>query len=107
MRPICTWCGTDADIDDHDPTEDVALCLGRGHPEPRIFHPAAESAARAAGNHLEALPEGMATELDLWTRLPEVLNPGEWVDTHVVEHRYGTRHPDDYRRMLTRWGHVK
>ncbi len=107
MVPTCTWCGTDEYIDDYDPAEDLAWCVGPGHIEPRMFQPKAEAKALAAANKLAALPEGMATELGLWTQLPALLSHGEWVDTNVVEYRYGIVDPDGYRQMLDRWGHVK
>ena len=47
-----------------------------------------------------------AGQLALYDDLPACLNPGEWAETGVVEHRYGAGHPREYRWMVDRWGHV-
>jgi hypothetical protein len=106
MIALCTWCGTDEYVEDHDVINDVAYCTGPGHAEPRMFEPKKEKAATDAKNALTGLPDGIANELGMYEDLPLVLRLGEWAETGVVEYRYGISHPKEYGWMLDRWGHV-
>lgn len=107
MIALCTWCATDEYVEDHDMVNDVAYCTGPGHAEPRMFEPRKEQTARVARSAaLTALPDGIANELGLYEDLPALLRLGEWAETGVVEYRYGIAHPDGYKWMLDRWGHV-
>jgi hypothetical protein len=105
MIPMCKWCGSDLYVDDYDEASDIATCLGPGHPEPRMFEPKAEQ-AHAKAKELQLMEGGIASELGLYTDLPKLLSYGEYVDTNVVEYRYGIAHPQEYAWMLDRWGHV-
>lgn len=107
MNPMCSWCASDEYIDDYDAERDEAWCTGPGHPEPRMFEPKKEAAARAAKEKaLSGLSFGIAHELGLYEDLVEVLRPGQWMETGAVEYCYGVEHPEIYRQMLDRWGHV-
>ena len=52
------------------------------------------------------LADGIAAELGLHDDLVACLREGEWAETGVIEHRYGTANPTNYRWMVDRWGHV-
>lgn len=107
MIPTCTWCASDAYVDDYDEVNDLALCTGPGHGEQRMFQPKAEHAAQKAHqNSPSYLSDGIAADLGLYDTLPDLLNPGEWADTPTVEYRLGIQEPDTYRVLLDRWGHV-
>ena len=100
MVVICRWCATDeyAELDE---VTGLARCVGPGHDEAREWEPNDETEPEARG-----LADGIAAELGLYVDLPLCLNVGEWAETGVVEHRYGTAHPHEYAIMLQRWGHV-
>jgi hypothetical protein len=107
MIPTCSWCASDAYVDDYDEVNDLALCTGPGHGERRMFQPKAEHAAQKAHqNSLSYLSDGIAADLGLYDTLPDLLNPGEWADTPTVEYRLGIQEPDTYKVLLDRWGHV-
>ena len=107
MIATCTWCGTDAYVDEYDSENDLALCTGSGHAEPRMFEPKAEQATRDAKTKaLSALTDGIAAGLGLYDDLPPLVNAGEWAETGLIEYRYALAHPDTYAETLQRWGHV-
>lgn len=107
MIANCGWCASDDYIEDHNESDDIALCLGPGHDEPRMFQPKAEAAAKKAReNSLGELSDGIAADLGLYDDLPDLLIPGEWADTPTVEYRYAREHPMTFKRLLDRWGHV-
>lgn len=103
MATVCTWCGTDEYVDEHDAAEDIAWCCGPGHAQPRMFHPKREISERSK---LEGWPGGIAYDLGLYDDLLALAVHDEWADTTVFEYRYAVNHPDTYRVMLGRWGHV-
>lgn len=103
MMALCVWCGTD-EFADLDPATGVAVCHGPGHPTERMWEPKEEAKKRAS--RANPLSDGIAAQLGLYDDLPKCLNPGEWAETGVVEHRYGAEHPREYRWMVDRWGHV-
>ena len=51
---------------------------------------------------------GLAAELGLATELPAVLVPfaGQWVEYGVVEHAYAKANPQDFARLVERYGHT-
>lgn len=100
MIATCRWCATD-EYAEYDATAGVALCSGPGHTEVRMWEPASEIASTTPD-----LGDGIAAAFGLYEDLPLCLNVGEWVETGVVEHRYGTAHPREYAAMVDRWGHV-
>ena len=103
----CTWCGTDEYVDEYDPVDDIAWCSGPGHPKPRMFQPKVERARkREADDKWRYLSNSIAAGYGLYETLPDLLVPGEWSDTHVVEHRFALTHPEIYAELLDRWGHV-
>jgi hypothetical protein len=106
MLTLCTWCGSDVYVDTYDALTDEAWCSGPGHPEPRLFNPAAEKRAQQAQQAVSPLGYGIAYELGIYDALPELLVTGEWADTPTVEYRYGTTYPEIYADLLVRWGHV-
>jgi hypothetical protein len=53
-----------------------------------------------------ALADGIAADIGLYDDLPSCLSVGEWAETGVVEHRYGTIRPEQYEWMVKRWGHT-
>jgi hypothetical protein len=90
MLVSCTVCGTDVYVDDYDAVTDEAWCSGPGHDGLRMVQPKAEQAARAAkARALPQLPDGIAESYGLYEILPSLISPEEWVDTIVVEYRYG------------------
>jgi hypothetical protein len=99
---LCSWCGTDEYVT-FDSRSKVALCDGPGHPFERMWEPSQQRDPRSA---LSSLPDGIAVDLGLYDSLPKCLSVGEWAETGVVEHRFGTDHPEEYRWMVNRWGHV-
>ena len=108
MIATCSWCGTDEHVEDQDTANDVAFCVGPGHPEPRMFEPKKEWAlAQAKTKSVVSRPEGIAAELGLYEDLLALLQVGEWADTVVVEYRYALEYPDTYAWMLDRWGHIQ
>lgn len=96
----CSTCGTDEYVD-FDETTGVALCVGPGHPIERMWEP-----RREVEKPVRGLADGIAAELGLYDDLLTCLRHGEWAETGVIEHRYGTDHPSSYRWMVERWGHV-
>lgn len=100
MIANCKWCGTDEYVEFDDATG-VALCSGPGHPTERMWEPKSEQVAA-----VKPLADGIAADLGLYDDLVLCLREGEWAETGVVEHRYGSEHPSEYRWMVERWGHV-
>ena len=100
MIANCSWCGTD-EFAELDRKSGVALCVGPGHPTERMWEPKSEIVTE-----VKTLADGIAAWLGLYDDLPTCLREGEWAETGVVEHRYGTEHPSQYRWMVDRWGHV-
>lgn len=51
---------------------------------------------------------GLAAELGLDTELPAAIAqyPGRWVEYGVVEHAYAHATPDDFARLVERYGHT-
>jgi len=96
----CRWCATDEHAE-YDAIAGVALCSGPGHTEVRMWEPASENPSTTPD-----LGDRIAAAFGLYEDLPLCLNVGEWAETGVVEHRYGTAHPREYAEMVGRWGHV-
>ncbi len=94
------------------------VCTGPGHPVERLFEPrreareaqqargAREAAESAAVASTLTYRDSIAADLGLYDDLIDCIVEGEWADTGVVEHRYGTANPDKYRWMVDRWGHT-
>ena len=99
MIANCNWCGSD-EFTEFDAASGVAICSGPGHLGERMWEPESEPVS------LKPLADGIAAELGLYDDLLKCLYKGEWAETGVVEHRYGTDHPTEYRWMVDRWGHV-
>ena len=116
MNATCSWCGSDDYVVDYDADNDIAMCSGPGHPEPRMFEPKAERAARLEAEQAarsrrsssggSSVGYGIAKQLGLYDLLPPLLRSDEWAETGVVEHRFALAHPAEYAWMLDRWGHV-
>jgi len=98
---VCGWCASDEYVD-YDGSTKVAVCTGPAHVVARMWEPAAESKATGPA----ALGDGIAADLGLYEDLALCLSVGEWAETGVVEHRYGTAHPTKYAQMAQRWGHT-
>lgn len=99
----CGQCGTDEYVE-YDPGLGVAICSGPVHPVPRMWEPRKPGQpGTAASDHKS---DAIAAQLGLYDDLIDFVIPGEWADTMVIEHRYGTAHPDNYKWMIDRWGHV-
>src|SRR3954462_6142804 len=96
---VCTWCASDEWVD-YDPATNVAVCNGPGHATERMWEPA----KNVSQDQALALAEGIAADLGLYDDLPKCLALGEWAETGVVEHRYGTTHAEQYEWMVKRWG---
>jgi hypothetical protein len=51
---------------------------------------------------------GLAAELGLHTDLLSCIRPGEpWVEYGVVEHRYSEVNPENYKKLIDRFGHTR
>jgi hypothetical protein len=52
-------------------------------------------------------PAGFAAELGLYEDLPPLItDPTAKIEYGIVEYRYGTAHPKEYRRLLDTYGHT-
>ncbi len=91
MIANCDWCGTDEYVD-FDRVAGVAICSGPGHPMDRMWELTQERPST-----LIPLADGIAAELGLHDDLVACLREGEWAETGVIEHRYGTANPTNYR----------
>src|SRR3954454_22881718 len=82
---------------------EVFECRRQGHPRPGpwtwSFVPEPPHAAGVSG---------LAAELGLHLELPAALNsyPGQWVEYGLVERAYAQAHPEDFRRLVQRYGHT-
>ena len=56
----------------------------------------------------DKLGSGLMAELGLATELPAVLkgHVGRWVEYGVVEHDYAAANPEDFARLVDRYGHT-
>jgi hypothetical protein len=105
MIGTCKFCATD-EYTDFDSASGVALCNGPGHTGERMWEPESERpTASSARSDRNDRSDSIAAELGLYDDLLDCLRLGEWAETGVVEHRYGTAHPSKYQSMIDRWGH--
>jgi hypothetical protein len=104
MMVVCALCASDESVE-YDRTTNVALCTGPGHPWEHMWEPIKEAPKRS-GQPPTPAADSIADRFGLHDKLVMLLNPNEWADTYVVEHRFRTAHPEDYVWMVDRWGHV-
>lgn len=101
---VCPLCGYDDDVTVSElsgEAEWLFRCPGhpRHHPEPYTW---AVSHQVPFSGH-----EGICAELGLYEDLPLCLHTGEgWVEHGIVEYRYKTARPNQYRKLIDLYGHI-
>lgn len=96
---VCQLCGLDDYLQFASLPDDVweVTCANPAHPawtwSPTPEHPTG------------AIAEGIAAELDLFTKLPTLVSADAFDEYGIVEYRFGIAHPRDYASLLELYGH--
>ncbi len=103
-RQICPLCGFDDDVTVSELSGNNSWqfrCTGgnRYHAAPYFWDVAFE--------HRSTSHEGICAELGLYDDLPGCVPAGQsWVEHGIVEYLYKKAHPDTYRELVDRYGHI-
>ncbi|MDP2623973.1 MAG: hypothetical protein Q8Q29_09260 [Actinomycetota bacterium] len=101
MPVLCPLCARNNDTQTHwrDDGIKFAVCLDRSHgPEGFVWEP-----TPPPGRSMRS--EGLGSELGVWDKLLEVVEPGEFQSYGVVEDRFVERFPEETLILAERFGH--
>lgn len=101
MPVLCPLCARDDDTSTYNRDDGInyAVCLDRSHgPDGVVWEP-----TPPPGRSFRS--DGLGADLDIWDKLLEVVEPGEFQSYGVVEDSFVERFPQETRILAERFGH--